>query len=399
MEYKELLSKSPPQMRNPLCWRLPGAGAEGKTLLYHGAAADAGNEARGLGAKRVLLLIGQHILHTSGGAAVCAALEQAGIDYDIYTDISSEPHFEDIVPGLQRAVSSRRYDAVIGAGGGSVMDMAKLAAQAGGGSLEEILAANDFSHRPLPLILLPTTSGTGSEISPYAVLTVAGKKVFYSSPNLLPTIALIDPLLTVSAPPRITAATAFDAMTHALEGAMARPTAYSEALAVESTAQILQYLPRAVADPRDLEARYNLALASVMGMMSYATGGGLYAHSISYILTLEKEQPHGAGCGFALPYTMAFNTPYIQPLLQKLSARCQGMMQNKADVLQQIQSASVQLGLPASLQALGYTKSDMPRLADKLLSQYERKNNPRQLTPADAVSLFEAMYAGTVLYF
>lgn len=399
MEYYELLANSPPQLRSPLCWRLPGAGAEGKTLLYNGAAADVGKETCALGAKCALLIISRHVLQTDGGAAVCAALEQAGVDYDIYTGIPPEPHFEEVIPELQRAACSRPYDAVIGVGGGSVMDMAKLAAHAGNGTLAEILADGDFSYRPLPLILLPTTAGTGSEISPYAVLTVAGKKVFYTSPNLLPAIALVDPLLTVSSPPRTTAATAFDAMTHALEGAMAHPTAYSEALAVESTAQILQYLPRAVADPRDLEARYNLALASVMGMMSYATGGGLYAHSISYILTLEKEQPHGAGCGFALPYTMAFNTPYIQPLLQKLSARCQGMMQNKADVLQQIQSASVQLGLPVSLQALGYTKSDIPRLADKLLSQYERKNNPRQLTPADAVSLFEAMYAGTVLYF
>lgn len=399
MEYYELLAKSPPQLRNPLCWRLPGAGAEGKTLLYNGAAADAGKEASILGAKRVLLLIGQHVLRTSGGAAVCAALEQADIDYDVYTGISSEPHFEDVVPDLQRAASSRRYEAVIGAGGGSVMDMAKLAAHAGGGTLEEILEANDFSRQPLPLILLPTTSGTGSEISPYAVLTVDGKKVFYSSPNLLPTVALVDPLLTVSSPPRITAATAFDAMTHALEGAMARPTAYSEALAVESTAQILRYLPRAIADPGDLEARYSLAMASVMGMMSYATGGGLYAHSISYILTLEKEQPHGAGCGFALPYTMAFNAPYIQPLLQKLSARCQETMQGKADVVRQIQSACVQSGLPASLQALGYTTADIPRLAGKLLSQYARKNNPRQLTPEDAALLFEAMYAGTVRYF
>lgn len=399
MKYDELLAKSPPQLRSPLCWRLPGAGADGKTLLYHGAAADAGKEACILGAKRVLLLIGRHVLHTDGGAAVCAALEQAGVDYGVYTDIPSEPHFEDVIPDLQRAVHSRTYDAVIGAGGGSVMDMAKLAAHAGGGPLEKILADNDFSRRPLPLILLPTTAGTGSEISPYAVLTVAGKKVFYSSPNLLPTIALVDPLLTVSTPPRTTAATAFDAMTHALEGAMSRPSAYSEALAVESTGLILQYLPRAVADPVDLEARYNLAMASVMGMMSYVTGGGLYAHSISYILTLEKDQPHGAGCGFALPYTMAFNAPCIQPLLQKLSARCQGTAQGTADVVRQIQSASVQSGLPASLQSLGYTKADIPRLAGKLLSQYARKNNPRQLTPADAASLFEAMYDGTVRYF
>jgi len=401
MRYCELLDRSEERFRTPLTWRLPGAGAAGKTTLYHGAALTVGEEARALGARHALLLIGSHVQKTEGGAAVCGALEEAGISYDIFSGIPAEPHYE-VIQRLQDAMRSCGCDIVIGAGGGSVMDIAKLAAHAADGNLEEKLAKQDFFAPNLPLILLPTTSGTGSEVSPYSVLTVDGKKVFYFSPNLLPTIALVDPLLTVSAPPKTTAATAFDAMTHALEGAMVRPVPYAEALAVESTAQILHYVARAVHDGADLEARYYLALASVMGMMAYAVGGGLYAHSISYILTLERNQAHGVGCGFALPYTLAMNEAQILPLLDRLAARCfgsSGTEEARRAIIEQIQKQFIALGLPASLEALRYTKQDIPALAEKMLGQYFRKNNPRQISYDEAIKLFTAMYCGEICYF
>ena len=146
---------------------------------------------------------------------------------------------------------------------------------------------------------------------------------------------------------------------------MARPSPYTDALAVESAAQILHYLPLALKDGQDIPARCHLALASVMGMMSYVMGGGLYAHSISYILTLEKGAPHGVGCGLSLPYTMAFNAEHIQPLLDKLAARCLGASggeDTRRQVIWHIQKAFAAAGLPASLEKLGYTAADIPDL-------------------------------------
>ena len=400
MNYFDNLALAPASHRTPLVWRLPGAGS-GKTVLYDGAADSVGEEARALGGGHVLLLMGRHAQKSDDGAVITQSLDRAGLTFELFCEIPPEPHYEAVLE-LQRATRGKRFDLVIGVGGGSVLDMAKLAAHNFSGALEEKLQSGDFSEPPLPLILLPTTAGTGSEVSPYAVLTVNGKKVFYSSPKLLPSVAIVDPLLTVSMPPRVTAATAFDAMTHAIEGAVGRPVPYTAALAVESTAQILAYLPRAAAEGTDLTARYHLAMASVMGMMAYAMGGGLYAHSISYLLTLDKDTPHGVGCGLALPFTMALNAPYISPLLDQLAARCLGRsggVEEQREVIQKIRNLYTALPMPDSLQTLGYEEADIRVLAEKMLTQYARNANPRKLTEEDARKLFRAIYSGEICYF
>ena len=137
----------------------------------------------------------------------------------------------------------------------------------------------------------------------------------------------------------------------------------------------------------------------MMGMMAYAMGGGLYAHSISYILTLEKGLPHGAGCGFALPFTLALNEPYVRPLLDQLAARCLGRSGDSRDrfaVIRRIRELYSSLSMPVSLQSLGYREEEIPRLAEKMMTQYSRSNNPRAITQEDACALFRQMYLGEI---
>ena len=401
MNYLRLAEDSPDKFRRPLILRMPGAGLAGKTVFYNGALLTLGAELKALTAEKILLVAGKHVLQGDEGPVICNILSEAGMDYDIFSEVPPEPHL-DTAGQISALMDNRRYGAVVGIGGGSVMDMAKLASHGGDGQLMERIRNGRFSGRKRPLILLPTTAGTGSEISPYVVLTVDGKKRFYSSPEFLPTIAMIDPLLTIAMPGRITASTAFDAMTHALEGCMACPSPYAECLAAESTALIFTYLSGAIDDGENIEARYYLSLASVMGMMSYCMGGGLYAHSISYILTTEKNQPHGLGCGLALPYTMAFNEPYIEMLLSRLSVRCfgkQGTKESRREVIEKIQQLFIQSGLPRSLAELGYGKNDVPNLAGTLLRDYGRAGNPRQMSEENARNLFEAMITGEIKYF
>ena len=398
MDYFDYLALAPEAHRIPLTWRLPGALGAGKTVLYDGAARSVGETACELGGHHALLLMGRHLRKTTDGAVITQSLNQAGVTFEQFSDVPPEPH-EEAVTALREAMEGNHFDLVIGVGGGSVLDMAKLAAHNADGRLGEKIRSADFRGRPLPLILLPTTAGTGSEVSPYAVLTLDGKKVFFSSPRLLPEVAIIDPLLMVSMPPAVTAATAFDAMTHAVEGAMGRPVPYTAALAVESTAQIFTHLPHAAAEGQNLAARYHLAMASMMGMMAYAMGGGLYAHSISYILTLEKGLPHGAGCGFALPFTLALNEPYVRPLLDQLAARCLGRSGDSRDrfaVIRRIRELYTSLSMPVSLQSLGYREEEIPRLAEKMMTQYSRSNNPRAITQEDVCALFRQMYLGEI---
>ncbi|XCP85424.1 iron-containing alcohol dehydrogenase [Roseburia hominis] len=401
MAYHELLEKSDERFLKPLVWQMPGTTLQGKTRMHNGAALALGEEVRKLTDEKVLLVMGRHVREQETGRVICQALSEAGVEFDIFSELYPEPHF-DVAVHISVHMNENHYGAVIGAGGGSSLDMAKLAAHGADGRLIEKIMTNDFSNARLPLILLPTTSGTGSEVSPYTVLTVEGTKKFYTSAAFLPDVAIVDPLLTVTMPPRTTAATAFDAMTHALEGSMASQNPYTECLATESTALILTYLKRVLADGEDIEARYYLSLASVMGMLSYVMGGGLYAHSISYILTLEKDTPHGLGCGLALPYTLAMNESQIHSLLDNLSARCfghSGSEELRRRVIAKIQQLFVETGLPESLSDLGYTVSDIPNLADTLLNRYYRQKNPRSISRDEATRLLQAMILGEIEYF
>ena len=389
MAYDVMLSQTPQALRTPVVWRLPGCGG-GKTALFCGAAQTLGAELQALGARHIFLVIGRHAARTDTKAVILNSLRASGITWDVYSEIPAEPHLEDALQ-MAEAMKGARYDAVVGVGGGSVLDLAKLAAHNVDGALCSRVRAAVFSGPRLPLVLLPTTSGTGSEVSPYAVVTVDGKKVFYTSENLLPNAALIDPLLTVSMPPRTTAATALDALTHALEGAMGRPVPFTSAIAAETLRLILDALPRALENGEDVQARYDLSFASVMAMMGYAIGGGLYAHSVSYILTLEKGAAHGVGGGLALPFTMKLNETYIRPFVSRLESVCSG-----SSPAAQIRRLYLESGLPENLQAFGYREEEIPRLAELLLTKYGRKTNPRTYTDADAQRLFAAMYHGNL---
>lgn len=403
MRYEQLLQASAEELKEPLVWQFPGNKPDGKIILANGIARMAGREVNKLTDGLVLVVMGPTVNRSGLGERVIASLKQAGLQADLFTDIASEPHM-DTIEALLAFMRHRAYGAVVGVGGGSTLDVAKLAAHAVGDH-ERLLGCirnRSFPEPGVPTVLLPTTSGTGSEVSPYSVLTYEGKKVFYGSPNLLATVAMVDPLLTYTMPPRVTAATAFDAMTHALEGAIGKKCAYTRALAVESTATIMEYLPRAIRDGEDVKARYNLALASVMGMMAYTLGGGLYAHSISYILTLHKNQPHGVGCGMALPYTLAFNFDYIDTLLQAFAARLAASgnsPMSPKDVIQAIHTAYIESGLPASLADIGFDEESIPLLAQELIQSYYRTNNPRAMSGPEAVGLLSAMYGGEIRYF
>lgn len=181
---------------------------------------------------------------------------------------------------------------------------------------------------------------------------------------------------------------------------MARPSPYTFALAEESAALIARYLEPAMEHGDDLEARYYLALAAVMGMMAYSMGGGLYAHSVSYLLTLRKGIPHGVGCGLALPFMMAYSRdeagPFLDGMARKLPNCPSG---DRTRVIARIRGLYLAAQLPANLREMGFSEKDLDTLADELLDSYPRDKNPRKMTRPDARRLFEAMLSGEITYF
>lgn len=378
--------------------RFPGCRTDGKVKLGLGVLDSIGQEARALGGHQALLIADPVLKTINKLSYVVKLLEKEGLDVSCYTDISPEPDINTL-DAVEKEARGVQYDIVIGIGGGSTMDLAKIAA-----CLTETVAGRtvlyhiDRVKSRCPLMLLPTTSGTGSEVSPYSVVSENGVKHFASSPLLYANLALIDPMLTVSMPPRVTAFTGMDALTHGIEGVCGCTNPYTMAMAGKCVELVFSYLPRAVKDSEDLEARWAMSFASMLGMMAYTQGGGLYAHSMSYILTEEKHLPHGTGCGLALPYTLKANRQKICPVLEMtrnaIGASQQYSPQNIDDTIGCFKMLQQDINLPGTLQELGYTEDGLPSIAHKLMDVYYRPRNPRKLEFKDALEMVQNMYQG-----
>ncbi|MGB5749326.1 MAG: iron-containing alcohol dehydrogenase, partial [Desulfobacterales bacterium] len=237
------------------------------------------------------------------------------------------------------------------------------------------------------------------EVSPYVVMTKEDQKLFIGSPNLYPTIALVDPLLTVTMPKKVTASTGLDALSHAVEGFTARPAPFSDAMATKAVEYTFEYLEKACEDGDNLEARFYMSYASVLGMMAYIQGGGLYAHSCSYILTLYNNTPHGIGCGVALPHTLMFNLDFIRDTLAKYARTVDpdirgtgkelsvAMVEKFFQLLDRVEA-------PSSLRELGVPEKMIPNFAKELMGKYYRIKNPRPMNESEALKFVKLMWEG-----
>jgi alcohol dehydrogenase class IV len=370
-----------------------------------GAIDKIGEEAAKLG-ERKALLVGDEVIAKLGILErVATKLSSTGFTVDSYTDIEPEPHLE-TAEALYEFGAGRDTSVIIGVGGGSVMDMAKLAAQClasrkSPGAYAERKAVPEA--RGAPLILAPTTSGTGSEVSMNLVLGIGEDKIFLSDPFYYPDIAIIDPALTISMPPVVTANTGIDALSHAIEGMLhEKANPFSDALCLASVEMIGSYLRRAVADGEDLEARYYMSMAATLGMMGMIMSGGLYAHSASYAISKYRPTPHGLGCGLPLPYTMSFNLPVSVPKLAKIAVALgeQTWMLSELDAaslaVRSVARLNKDIGLPLSLQELGgINETDIEDLASLMIKNWPRPMNPRPMGLEESVKLWWNLWRGT----
>ncbi len=400
MNYYELLSKVPQNLKDVTEFRTSGVKAKGKLALGFGLAATIGDEAKSFGIGKALLVTDKVIVDLGLHKVCTDRLEESGFEVDVYSDVEPEPHIE-TAQYIQEMVRKNGYTVVVGLGGGSAMDMAKAASLAATNPSDilEYMQGAPINSEGLPLILMPTTSGTGSEVSPYIVTSKGDKKLFISSPSAFATVALVDPLMTVTMPPKVTAATGFDAISHGIEGYQGKPSPLTEMFTAKCIEYVFQYLERACKDGEDLEARYYMAFASVFGMMSYTQGGGLYAHSMSYILTTHNNVGHGLGCGVTLPYTLMFNIEEIKGKLDKfmklIDPNFNGNQDESAvEFIHRMMKLLKDCGLPTSIQGVGVTEEQLPVIADELINKYYRVKNPRAMDAEEATKFVDSMWAG-----
>lgn len=326
------------------------------------------------------------------GLLACLEEQLAGLDYAVYDGILPNPTVQCIENAL---AYTQGRDALIAIGGGSVIDSAKAinAVKTHGGSVLDY-EGNDAVPGPCgPLIAIPTTAGTGSEVTFIAMVTVPERtqKLPLVSRYLAPTLAIIDPELTKTLPPRVTAHTGLDALAHAIETVVsisAQPI--SDLLALHAIKLIAEHLPRAVRDGSDMEARANLSYAALIAGIAFNNGWVGLAHAIAHALGGMYDLPHGLCCALALPATMEFNLD-VQRAKYEQIARALGAA-SAEEGIERVRALMTEVGVPLRLREVGVRESDLHRITELALADGSVLFNPRQPSPEELRALLQKIF-------
>ncbi len=371
-----------------------------KLVFGKGVLQDLPQEIASLAVQKVLIVTIEPLLNPL--AFFIEALQSQGIEVAIDTSIIQEPTFDDFLTLVEK-VRPFNPDAIVGIGGGSVLDVAKLiAAQLDNPQqLHEYVGIGLLKKRPKKLICVPATAGTGSEVSPNAILVdnADNQKKGIISPYLVPDLVYADPLLTLSVPASITAATGLDALTHCLEAYTNKfATLFIDMYAYEGMRLIAANLEKAVTDGKDEEARTQVALGSLLGGFCLGPVNTAGVHALSYPLGSSFHLAHGLSNALLLPHVMAFNIPSSPEKYAKV-AQALGCIHTGDDLstayagVEKIKALSKACGVPSSLREVGIPKEAIPQMAkDALKIQRLLKNNPRTIEEADAIAIFETAY-------
>lgn len=353
---------------------------------------------------RVLLVTDPGMMATGIVDKAVDTLKAAGVDVALFQDVQADPP-ESVVKYCAEAAIEHSAQGVIGLGGGSSLDVAKLAALLAPGNegLKDIYGVGNAKGPRLPLILVPTTSGTGSEVTPISIVTTGtNEKMGVVSPVIIPDIALLDPELTLGLPPHITAATGIDAMVHAIEAyasASANNNPISRMLAEKALELMGSSLLSAVQDGSNIETRSNMLLGSMMAGQAFSNSPVAAVHALAYPLGGHFHIPHGLSNALVLPHVLRFNAetnpePYIAiapfafPELADVGE--QGRALAFCDALQDLSKAC---GLQQSLREMDIPEDILPKLADDAMNQTRLLvNNPREVTRDDALAIYRAAY-------
>ena len=343
----------------------------------------------------ILLVTDPGLMKTGIPDRATERLRDAGLRITSFTDVSADPS-EDVV--LAAADAARGKSGVIGLGGGSSMDVAKLAALLAGNDqpLSAAYGVGNATGPRLPLMLIPTTAGTGSEVTPISIVTTGtSEKMGVVSPVILPDIALLDPELTYGLPAHVTAATGIDAMVHAIEAyASTNPNnnPISRSLAVRALRLMGPALEPAVISGAHW-ARADMLLGSMLAGQAFANSPVAAVHALAYPLGGHFHIPHGLSNALVLPHVLRFNAETSPKPYEDLGPALFGEAMDAAAFADALADLSRRCGLPQRLRDAGVTADSLPKLAQDAMNQTRLLvNNPRPLALEDARAIYEAAY-------
>jgi len=366
-----------------------------------------GQIVRQLGGQRVLVITDQQLIAAALLDRVRESLEEANVELEAFEGGEPEPRVEAARACIE-AARAARPEVIVGLGGGSNIDLAKTAATVlrWGGDPADYFGENKVPGPILPLVAVSTTAGTGSAVSPVAVLTDVERnlKVGISSNYLRPRVALYDPLLTVSCPPKVTAESGIDALTHAIEAYTCidyhalpvepdQPVAYSgkfplaDALAERAIQLIGANLRKAFYQGRSLAAREAMHLGALLAGMAFSNAGAAAVHALQYPIGTLTHTSHGLGNGLLLPYVMQHNLPAcpqaFADIARWLGEEVEGLSMWEAAQrsVEAVQRLKADIGIPRRLRDIGIAEEQLPAIAQAAFG-IERliRNNPRPLS-------------------
>ena len=350
--------------------------------------------------RRALLVTDAGFLRTGLADVPLHSLRTAGIEAHVFSDVQADPPETIVLAGVAQA-RMFHVELIIGLGGGSSLDVAKLIAVLAPGhqELAQLYGIGNVHGQRLPLVQLPTTAGTGSEVTHIAIVTTgATTKMGVVAPQLYADLAILDASLTLGLPPSVTAATGIDAMVHAIEAYTSRllKNPLSDMLATQALSLLHANIVTACRDGVNLPARQAMLLGAMLAGQAFANAPVAAVHALAYPIGGLFHVPHGLSNALVLPHVLRFNLSHAAPLYAQLAAVLQpgitGSEEARAvaliDAMQELARAT---GIARTLREVGIAASDLDRLADEAMLQTRLLgNNPRPVTRGDARAIYAA---------
>ncbi len=368
-----------------------------------GAVEKIGQEAKLLKAKKALIITDPGLVAAGLLEKIKEPLHAAGIQFAVFDGVEPDPRIELVERSVQKA-RGEGVDIIIGFGGGSSLDIAKVTSVllTNPGQIDRFIGIDLVPNPGMPLILVPTTAGTGSEVTPIAILSDTKEKLKKGivTSYLFPVAAIVDPKLTVGLPPAMTAFTGMDALTHAVEAYTSiNATQFTDLLAFKAMELIAQNLRMAYAHGENPEVRSNMMEGSVLAGMAFANAGVTAVHAFAYPLGGEFHIAHGAANTLMLPYVMRFNLignpRKFAEIAQAFGEKTDSLpdLEKAEAAVRFVERLAEDIRVPRRLREVGIPESAIPHMAESAMKVTRLlANNPRKMTLEDAVAIYKSAY-------
>ena len=354
-----------------------------------------------MGVKKALVCTDKGLLKVGTAQKVTEVLDQCGFPYEVFSEVKPNPTVTNVKDGI-KAFADANADCIIAIGGGSAMDTAKgIGIVTNNPEFSDIVSLEGVAptkKKSVPIIALPTTAGTGAEVTiNYVIIDEERQaKMVCVDPNDIPAVAIVDAELMYSLPKSLTAATGMDALTHAIEGYITKGAwVMSDMYELQAIKMIAEFLPLAVEEPTNPKGREGMALAQYIAAQAFSYVGLGLVHGMAHPMGSLHDIPHGVANALLLPTIMEFNMPKciekFGVIAQTMGVDTKGMSAEEAAqaAVDAVKALSVRVGIPQTLTALGIKEEDIPALAAQAIADVCTPGNPRDVTEAEIVELYK----------